>query len=141
MDNKMRYTIDGLVEFDLINSRKKTVCTLTYGVQSTQHLKEQVAVIDLLYTPEKYRCKGYGSKILTEFFKHAQKSNIGAVFLVVKSGTFIGTFYERRGFLKLSRFGCYQVMGLFINDQREKSGGHEQTVRKLRSIWDSLSCC
>jgi GNAT superfamily N-acetyltransferase len=116
-----RQSVSGLEEIDLV-LQDEVVSTLTYAV----HLRtdSKMSIIDLLYTPEVHRGKGYASKLL----RHVLDILPQPIFLFVKGGTFVITFYERYGFKPIERFGCYQLMAYSTMD-----------VQELLRIWTTQS--
>jgi GNAT superfamily N-acetyltransferase len=112
-----RSAVDGLEEYDLVVN-DVVVSTITYAVLPVG--EEQPTVIDLLYTPEEYRGKGYAGKLL----KYLLRQLRDPVYLFVKGGTFVGDFYQRYGFSPIEIFGCYRLMA-----------HSSKTREELKELW------
>ena len=107
-----RNSVDGLEEIDLIVD-DQVVSAITYAVLPTG--QDKPAVIDLLYTPEEHRGKGYAGKLLKYLLRHLNEP----VYLFVKGGTFVGSFYQRYGFKLVAIFGCYRLMAYSSRTREE----------------------
>ena len=65
-----------------------------------------IILLDTLYTPYEHRGKHYATELLNYFLSKVTEP----VYLVVKIGTFVGGFYQRAGFKKITKFGCYELL-------------------------------
>ncbi len=151
---------DGLLEINLV-CKKEVLSTISYGIHSSPCGKHKYAVIDLIYTPEKHRCKGYGKDILQYLLCVLEKECINIVYLLVKSKSATGRFFKCNGFQTIDKYGCYKLMVYQAKSQQEH-GKYEGKVRvgryevayigdtkredkclsddKLRKIWSKCYC-